>query len=148
MASRNCEYAIFMPDGEILISGLYSFLFCIYIQLQIRDSRSRLGNSCRRPIFSRIFIPALFILISLHVILSTVTLYELLRSQTLTDFVSGINSFTEPDAHYFAFVYFKSVAFYSNSIANLTCYLFRPVSLLLRCLLLPGALILILLKTG
>ncbi|KIK58053.1 hypothetical protein GYMLUDRAFT_705162 [Collybiopsis luxurians FD-317 M1] len=47
---------------------------------------------------------------NLHVILSTITLYELLRSQTLTDLVSGIISFTEPDAHYFAFAYFNLAA--------------------------------------
>ncbi|KIK63155.1 hypothetical protein GYMLUDRAFT_483135 [Collybiopsis luxurians FD-317 M1] len=61
--------------------GLYSLLFCIYIQLQIRDSQShRLGNKRRRPIFSRLSIPILFFLISLDVILSTVSLYEQLKS--------------------------------------------------------------------
>ncbi|KIK53296.1 hypothetical protein GYMLUDRAFT_941572 [Collybiopsis luxurians FD-317 M1] len=89
--------------------GFYSFLFCIYIQLQSRASRSRLGNS-RRPIFFRIFIPALFILISLHVILSAITLYEGLRSQTVINRLYRKYPLVEPDAHYFGFCNFNLAA--------------------------------------
>ncbi|KIK63112.1 hypothetical protein GYMLUDRAFT_41427 [Collybiopsis luxurians FD-317 M1] len=80
--------------------GLYSLLFCIYVQMQIRNSRSHRHH---RPIFFRLSIPALFFLITLNVILWTISTYELLRSQTLMDWVSGRQSLAEPDAHYFGF---------------------------------------------
>ncbi|KIK63156.1 hypothetical protein GYMLUDRAFT_41480 [Collybiopsis luxurians FD-317 M1] len=89
--------------------GLYSLLFCIYIQLQIRDSQ--LGNRHHRPIFSRISIPALFLLLTSHVVLATISLYELLRSQTLLDWISRKQSFTLPaDARYFGFWNFNLAA--------------------------------------
>ncbi|KIK57755.1 hypothetical protein GYMLUDRAFT_45928 [Collybiopsis luxurians FD-317 M1] len=113
--------------------GLYSLLFCIYIQIQIRDSRShRPGNRHRRPTFFRISLPALFLLISLDVILSTISLYEQLRSQTLLDLVSGKQSLTEPDAHYFRFCNFElaaSVVFTVASTMADTVLLYRAYTL-------------------
>ncbi|KIK63113.1 hypothetical protein GYMLUDRAFT_41430 [Collybiopsis luxurians FD-317 M1] len=95
--------------ATFFLYGFYSLLFCIYIQQQLGYNRSQIRNN-HRPIFFRISIPALFLLITLHVIFATVSLYEQLKSQTLMDWVSGKQSLTEPDAHYFGFWSFNLAA--------------------------------------
>ncbi|KIK63158.1 hypothetical protein GYMLUDRAFT_483391 [Collybiopsis luxurians FD-317 M1] len=102
-----CMFEPSQPIEKVGIPGLYSLLFYIYIQIQTRNTRS---HQHRRPIFFRMAIPALFFLISLGVILSTVSLYELLNSQILMDLVSGERPLSEPDAHYFGFWNFDFAA--------------------------------------
>ncbi|KAF5371425.1 hypothetical protein D9757_010000 [Collybiopsis confluens] len=80
-----------------MIIGLYSHLFSVYIQLQPYDSQSR---PRKRPLLFRISIPCLFILVTLIVILSTISSYEGLRSQTQLEYLLGESQTAPLDRHY------------------------------------------------